>query len=83
MPEPSDKLTPADPKDLADALAFALRFNGRRRVHHADEYMAAITAERLVEHLDRAGFVVVKRPAIGGAAALGRGSEDIDPIKKR
>jgi len=75
MPEPPDKLTLADPKDLADALAFALRFHGRKRVHHADEYMAAITAERLVEHLERAGFVVMKRPPIGGAAASGRGDE--------
>jgi hypothetical protein len=28
---------------------------------------------RLVEHLERAGFVVMKRPADVGAAALGRG----------
>jgi len=75
MPDDPDKLTPADSMDLADALAFALRFHGRKRVHHADEYMAAITAERLVEHLERAGFVVMKRPAGVGAATLGRGAE--------
>ena len=46
-----DKLTPADPKDLADTVAFALRFEGRKRVHQADEYMAAIAAERVVRHL--------------------------------
>jgi len=72
----ADKLTPADPRDLAEALAYALRFHGRKRVHHADEYMAAITAERLVEHLDCAGFVVMKRPPNGGAAALGRGANN-------
>jgi hypothetical protein len=72
MPDALDKLTPADPRDLADALAFALRFHGRKRVHQADEYMAAITAERLVEHLERAGFVVMKKPPeIGGAAVAG------------
>jgi hypothetical protein len=72
MPD-ADKLTPADPRDLADAVAFALRFEGRRRVHTADEYMAAIAAERVVRHLEHAGFVVMKRrPEIGGAA-LGRG----------
>jgi hypothetical protein len=70
-----DKLTPADPHDLADAVAFALRFDGRRRVHQADEYMAAIAAERVVRHLERAGFVVMKRPPETGGAALGRGFE--------
>jgi hypothetical protein len=71
----SDKLTPADPRDLADAFAFALRFQGRKRVHDVDEIMAEIVAKRLVEHLERAGFVVMKRPPIGGGAALGRGFE--------
>jgi hypothetical protein len=70
---PDDKLTPADPTDLAAALAFALRYAGRKRVHNADELMAEIVAKRLVEHLQRAGFVVMKRPPIGGGAALGRG----------
>jgi hypothetical protein len=37
--------------------------------------MAEIVAKRLVEHLERAGFVVMKRPAQMGAAALGRGYE--------
>jgi hypothetical protein len=72
MPE-ADKLTPADPRDLADAVAFALRFEGRRRVHSADEYTAAIAAERVVRHLERAGFVVMKKPPAVGAVALGRG----------
>jgi hypothetical protein len=40
-----------------------------------DEIMAEIVAGRLVEHLERAGFVVMKRPAAVGAAALGRGFE--------
>jgi hypothetical protein len=35
--------------------------------------MAWIVAERLVGHLEQAGFVVMKRPPIGGASALGRG----------
>ncbi len=71
----ADKLTPADPADLADALAFALRFEGRKGVHNADEIMAEIVARRLVAHLERAGFVVMKKPAEIGAAALGRGFE--------
>jgi len=68
-------LTPAAPDDLVSALAFALRFQGRRRVHDADEIMAEIVARRLAEHLARAGFVVMKRPAEIGGAALGRGFE--------
>ena len=71
----ADKLTPADSSDVADALAFALRFQGRKRVHNADEIMAEIVAKRLVEHLERAGFVVMKRPTDEGAAALGRDSK--------
>ena len=31
--------------------------------------MARIVAKRLVEHLERSGFVVMKRATIGGASA--------------
>ena len=72
MRDPAESLTPASPDDIADALAFALRFQGRKRTHNADEILAEIVARRLVEHLERAGFVVMKRPPIGGGAALGR-----------
>jgi hypothetical protein len=71
----ADRLTPASPEDLAGALAFALRYSGRKLVHNAGEMMAAIVAKRLVEHLKRSGFVVMKRPPIGGGAALGRGGD--------
>jgi hypothetical protein len=74
MSNPGDTLTPASPDDLASALAFALRFHGRKRTHNADEIMAEIVAKRLVEHLERAGFVVMKRPPTAGGAALGRGA---------
>jgi len=75
MTDASDRLTPAAPDDLADALAFALRFDGRKRKRDSGEIMAAIVARRLVEHLERAGFVVMRRPPAVGAAALGRGFE--------
>ncbi len=68
-------LEPATPEDLIAALAFALRFQGRKRVHNADEIMAEIVAKRLAEHLQRAGFVVMKGPAEIGGGALGRGFE--------
>ena len=69
-------LTPADRSDIAAALAFALRFAGRKRAHNADEIMAEIVAKRL---LALAGFVVMKRPPIGGGAALGRGFDGRRP----
>jgi hypothetical protein len=74
MPD-ADQLTPADPRDLAVALSYALQFEGRKRVHNADEIMPEIVAARLVAYLERAGFVVMERPAEIGAAALGRGFE--------
>jgi len=36
----------AKPEDLADALAFALRYSGRKRASDAGEMMAAIVAKR-------------------------------------
>ena len=65
-PDERDTLTTASAQDLVDALAFALRFQGRRRVYNAAEIMAEIVANRLVEHLNRAGYVIMKRaPEIG------------------
>jgi hypothetical protein len=75
MPDPDEKLTPADPDELAAALAFALKFEGRKRQHDADAFMADIVAKRLVRYLERARFVVMKRPPLGGHSALGRGFE--------
>ena len=55
-------LRPATETEIADALAFALQYDGRRRVHDAAPLMARITAERLVRHLEQSGFVVMKAP---------------------
>ena len=41
-----EKLTPADPSDIAGSIAFALLFSGRKRLHDSDAYMAAIVANR-------------------------------------
>ena len=56
------QLSPATPEDLVDELSFALPFEGRRRVHHSDDSMARITADRIVRYLEDSGFVVMKRP---------------------
>jgi hypothetical protein len=34
----------------------------KRRLSTGHDFMARITAERLVEHLNRSGFVLMKRP---------------------
>jgi hypothetical protein len=75
MSDDPNAQSPATFEDVADALAFALRFQGRKRVHNADELMSAIVAKRLVERLERSGFVVMKKSPIRGGAALGRGHE--------
>jgi hypothetical protein len=55
-------LRPATPDEIATALSFALRYRGRKRVFDADDPMARITADRLVQHLEASGFVVMKKP---------------------
>ncbi len=55
-------LRPATAGEIEESLSFALRYAGRRRVHHADDVMARITAERLVCHLEQSGYVLMRRP---------------------
>lgn len=63
MPDEPQRLRPATPEEIAESLSFALRYDGRRPVHSGIDAMARITAERLVEHLERSGFVVMERPS--------------------
>jgi hypothetical protein len=78
MTDPPDKLTPADPRDLADAIAFALRYSGGKRVRDADEVVAAIAARRIVEYLrgalsrDETAFGRARRPARTRGAPIAR-----------
>ena len=44
------------------SLSFALRYAGRKRVHSADDVMARVTAEQLVQHLQRCGYVLMRKP---------------------
>jgi hypothetical protein len=61
-PPMPDALRRATPDEIAETLSFALLYQGRRRVHHADDAMARIVAERPVQHLEAAGFVLMKGP---------------------
>jgi hypothetical protein len=54
-------LRQATAEEVAESISFALRYDGRKRVSHADEIMARITAERLVQHLRGSGFVVMRQ----------------------
>lgn len=55
-------LRPASHEEIEQSLSFALRYEGRKRVRHADDAMARITAERLVQHLERSGYIILKKP---------------------
>jgi hypothetical protein len=74
MPD-ADKLMPADPRDLAISIALALTSGSRLAKVQSAEVLATVVAERVVEQLERSGFVVMKRPPEVGGAALGRGFE--------
>jgi hypothetical protein len=56
------RMEEASPDDVAQSLAFALLYTGRKRARDADTMMADIVAKRLVEHLQRSGFVITKLP---------------------
>jgi hypothetical protein len=70
MPDPDQKLSPADASDIAESISFALLYSGRKRVHDSDRMTASIAAQRIVRHLKKCGFVLMKRPPIGGSAPL-------------
>jgi hypothetical protein len=70
MPD-TPTLRPATRDELTQSRSFALRYNGRKRAHDADETMARITAERLVEHSERSGYVVMCKPGLAPHGAPG------------
>ena len=47
---------------MAHALAFALRYEGRKRARNPDEIMAEIVAKRLVDYQESHRFVVMRKP---------------------
>jgi hypothetical protein len=70
MPDADDKLTSADPRDIATALALGLTSDRQLPQYQAAETMAKIVAERLVAHLSASGFVVMGKPPAGGTSPL-------------
>lgn len=56
-------LRPATRDEVSDALGYALQFSRSGKPHrHAGSYTARIAADVLAEHLELAGFVVMKKP---------------------
>jgi hypothetical protein len=74
MPD-DDELTPARAEDLRACIAYALTSDGRLAKTQSAELMASIVAERLITRLERDGFVIRRRPGLGGHSTLGRGFE--------
>ncbi len=48
---------------LIQALAHGLRF-GRTRIHHGDDLMARLAAEKLADYMQEANLLVVQAPAL-------------------
>ncbi|GGC67125.1 hypothetical protein GCM10011504_51410 [Siccirubricoccus deserti] len=63
-PAPTVPLSPAEPAEVASALAYALRFDerGRPRRGVAWEMATTLLAKQLALQLERANFVILKRP---------------------
>lgn len=58
----SPALSPAQPEEITEALAYALRYDERGRPRpHGGEMIAGLAARHLTQHLQRAGFVLMKR----------------------
>ncbi|GAV36976.1 hypothetical protein ROTAS13_04666 [Roseomonas sp. TAS13] len=54
-------LTAATSEEIAEVLSYALRYDERGKPRRGGgEFAAGIAAERLAEHLRRAGYVVMK-----------------------
>ena len=76
------ELRPATPQEIAEALSFALRFDGRRPFPQSSSLMAQITAVHLVEHLQRCGFRLMKQAdAVAPSASRHAGAAGQEPDK--
>ena len=59
---PREHLSPARPEEVAEALSYALRYDERGRPRpHGGEMVAGLAAQHLTQHLERAGFVLMRR----------------------
>ncbi|APT60284.1 MAG: hypothetical protein DI601_26065 [Azospirillum brasilense] len=62
LPDEPLPLAPARPEEITEALAYALRYDERGRPRpNGGELIAGLAAQHLTQHLQRAGFVLMKR----------------------
>jgi hypothetical protein len=73
------KLRPATSEEIAEALSFALRFDGKRPFPQSSSLMAQITAVHLVRHLQRCGFQLMKCPDAAAPSASSHAGPDTPP----
>ena len=66
-----ERMTPASPDDFEQALAFALRFDGRKGVHHGDEFMAG-PALKFLPNLYTTARRLAARPRGSGRRLMDR-----------
>lgn len=58
-------LLPATPDEIAETLAYAIKHDERGRpIRTSDGFMSRIAADHLVKILERAGFVILKKPPL-------------------
>ncbi len=67
----ASELTAATPDELIEALAYALRYDARGKPRPSGGQMvASLAAERLVEYLAMAGFVLMRRRPTPGLSRV-------------
>ena len=69
QPMTDRKLTPATRDDLIHAIKHGMLFDGRKRAHHWDNINAQVAAEKLVDHLAKSNFVVMRGPPLPAHSA--------------
>ncbi len=69
MDQPPASLRPATREELAEALAYSLAWRRGKRHRHGERLAFQLAAEMMVEHLELAGFVVMKKPPLESHAA--------------
>ena len=70
MTDDLDKLVPADPNHLLADLCWALTRGSALDRAQAGEVMAKVVSERIVARLKHGGYVIMRKPPIGGSAPL-------------
>jgi hypothetical protein len=63
-----DDLTPASARDVEICLSIALTRGSSLARNQAAEVTAKVVAERLMAHLERSGFVIMRKPILCGNA---------------